>query len=306
MGVLPDSGIPWLVDMRRSATELNYQGFVVYAKDQQLDTFKLVHANVDGQEKERLIALNSPLREVVRTAGNVSFYSAQDSQVVVETKPSNHSVLLELPDDPTVLSRYYRVGLRGQEYIAGRLSQVVALEPKDPFRYTRIIWVDTESKLPLKLEVINEAGQSVEQMVFVSIVPGASIASRDFEPTVREGRTISSINHRESTPLDDLNWSLRDVPDGFQIVSYFKTRRTASNTLVEHILLSDGFAPVSVYIEKNTGSKVSKERKAGAINIESLTTDGYVITVMGEVPVRTVQIIAKGIRLKKSGSNTPS
>lgn len=301
MSPLPDSGIPWLVDMRRAAADLNYQGFVVYAKDQQLDTFKLFHANSEGQEKERLVALNSPLREVVRTAGNVSFYSAQDSQVVVETKPSNRSVLIELPDDPTVLSRYYRVGLRGQEYVAGRLAQVVSLEPKDPYRYTRIIWVDVESKLPLKLEVLNEEGQPVEQMVFVSLALGANASGRDFEPAVREGRTLSSISHRESTPLGDLNWTLQDVPEGFQIVSYFKTLRTPSNHLVEHILLSDGFASVSVYIEKNSGAKASKERKAGAINIESLTTDGYTITVMGEVPVRTVQVIAKGTHLKSSG-----
>jgi len=65
-------GLGWLTDMRQAAFKLDYKGTVTYVKDDQVDSFNLFHAYRDGQEQERLVSINSPLREVVRAAGDVT------------------------------------------------------------------------------------------------------------------------------------------------------------------------------------------------------------------------------------------
>ncbi|MFM8442368.1 MAG: MucB/RseB C-terminal domain-containing protein [Methylococcus sp.] len=292
----PGTAIDWLSHMRQAAASLSYQGMVAYIKDQQVDSFKLYHRVTDGHERERLISMNSPYREVIRADGNVTRYSAEGQQVVVETKPSSKSVLINLPDDMSIIERFYRISLRGQEYVAGSLTQVIALEPRDAYRYTRLFWVDTITYLPLKLDVLNEDGQSVEQMVFTAINARDPIAAADLEPSPRAGAAMTRISHRETKPVGWLKWTLEGVPEGFQIMSYSMLKRPPSDVAVEHILMSDGFSSVSVYIESKDSHIKTGTYRMGAISADTVLVGGYSITVMGEVPMRTVELIASGIK----------
>jgi sigma-E factor negative regulatory protein RseB len=294
------TGSDWLRSMHRAVTGLNYQGSVSYIKDQQVDSFKVYHAQRDGEEKERLVSMNSPLREVVRTGNNISRYSQDSEQVLVETRPSEHSLLVALPDDLAVLEKIYRITLMGREYVAGLQSQVVALEPRDGFRYSRILWIDVATKLPLKLDVLNEEGQSVEQMVFTSINTRDTISPKELEPSLKSRKSITQISHRESLPLKDLRWKLGNVPEGFQIVSYSILKNPPSKTPVEQILLSDGFSAVSVYVEARDDRQPSGLRRMGAVNVDVVGFKDQLVTVMGEVPLRTVESIAKGLSEKVS------
>jgi sigma-E factor negative regulatory protein RseB len=291
------AALGWLTGMQHSVADLNYKGVVAYLKDKQVESFQLFHASKGGVEQERLVSMNSPLREVVRNAERVACYFPDTKTVFVENKPSTRSVLLELPDDLTQLSRYYRVSLQGQEYVARRPSQVVGIEPRDGYRYARRIWMDMDSKLPLKFEMLEEGGQVVEQMVFTSLSIEPSIPREDLDPSFRADTFTWQTSQRETLPLDSLHWTLRDVPEGFQIVSYTRLKRPPNNRSVEHILLSDGFSSVSIYIEEQKGDMVKEHpKKIGAINAYSLKMDDSLITVMGEVPAKTVQVIANGLR----------
>lgn len=296
----PQTPTEWLAQMRQATLSLSYQGVVAYVKDQQVDSFRVYHQVMDGHERERLISMNSPVQEVVRTDGTVSRYSADTQQVVVETRPTGQSVLISIPEDPSALSRFYKLNLRGQEYVAGSLAQVVALEPRDGYRFARLIWIDTITRLPLKVDVLNEDGQSVEQMVFTTLNAKDQIARADLEPSSKAVTAIAQVSHRESKPLDSLKWTLRNVPEGFQIISYSILKRPPNNSPIEHILLSDGFSSVSVYIESNDGKLKTGIRKLGAISIDTVKLNDYMVTVMGEVPAMSVESIAKGLQPKQN------
>ena len=305
-GDLTDSSqgaaLQWLKEMEQAVAKLSYKGVVAYLKEQQVESFQLFHSSSAGVEQERLVSMNSPLREVIRNADKVSCYFPGSKKAFVEKKPGAQSVLVDLPDDLAQLTRYYKVDLQGQEYVAGRLSQVVGIEPRDKFRYARLIWVDTSSKLPLKFELLDEEGQAVEQMVFTSVSVEESIAKADLEPSMRADSFTWQSTEREALPLGSLRWTLQSVTEGFQIVSYSRVNRpSSSNKPAEHILLSDGFSSVSIYIEAQKDS-VSKEhpRKVGAINAYTVKLDGYTVTVMGEVPARTVQLIADGLKFHEN------
>lgn len=291
------SALRWLTDMRQAVSELNYKGVVAYLRDKQVDSFQLFHASSAGLEQERLVSINSPLREVVRNAEKVTCYFPDTKTVFVESKPSNRSVLLDIPSDLTQLSRYYRVALEGQETIARRLSQVISIEPRDGYRYARLVWVDTDSKLPLKFEMLDEEGQTVEQMVFTSLSVEQTIPPQELQPSVHADSFAWRTSPKETLPLDSLHWTLQNVPEGFQIVSYTRMKRPPADRPVDHILLSDSFSSVSIYIEEQQGETArERPKKVGAINADSVKINRYLVTVMGEVPAQTVQAIAKGLR----------
>jgi sigma-E factor negative regulatory protein RseB len=64
-----------------------------------------------------------------------------------------------------------------------------------------------------------------------------------------------------------------------------------------HLVYSDGLASVSVFIEKSQGdgTHLQGEASMGAMNAYGNMVGGYIVTVVGEVPAKTVQLMAKSM-----------
>ncbi len=62
-----------------------------------------------------------------------------------------------------------------------------------------------------------------------------------------------------------------------------------------HLVYSDGLASVSVFIKKNDGAvkPLQGVSSMGAVNAYGNSVDDYSITVVGEVPIITVQAMAQ-------------
>ena len=287
----------WLTGMRQAIGQSSYKGVVAYLKDKEVQSFQIFHSTMDGVERERLVSMNSPLREVVRSSDKVTCYYPDTKTAFVENKPSKRSMLLELPEDMAGLAKYYQLSLLGQEYVARRLSQMVSIQPRDDFRYARRLWVDMDSKLPLKFELLDGQGQVIEQMVFTSLEVAPAIPAHDLEASTQVDTLNWQVGQREVLPPSSLNWTLENVPEGFRMISYTRLKRAGVEQPVEHLLLSDGFSSVSIYIAENKGEAVKVHpSRIGAINAHSRKIGGYLVTVMGEVPFKTVHVIARGIR----------
>jgi sigma-E factor negative regulatory protein RseB len=68
---------------------------------------------------------------------------------------------------------------------------------------------------------------------------------------------------------------------------------------VEHWVFSDGLASVSVYIEASIDKdEYSGVTHRGALNAFGTMVDGYYVTVVGEVPRRTVELMGKSVRIR--------
>jgi sigma-E factor negative regulatory protein RseB len=67
---------------------------------------------------------------------------------------------------------------------------------------------------------------------------------------------------------------------------------------LEHLVYSDGVASVSVFIEAGVSAVEQGEgpSRMGSANAYTTVLGGYLITAVGEVPVRTVETIARSIR----------
>lgn len=283
---------------RQAAANLNYQGTISYMRDSQIENLHVFHGVNNGLEQERMLSLNTPMREVVRTADKVTCYYPETKSVSIDVKPSRHSVLINLPSDLTTLSKHYNITLGAVEHVLKRPAQVILIEPKDDLRYGRRLWIDAETKLPLKSEWTDEHGNTVEAMAFSSINFVATIAQSELNPSTQIDATWKTKQH-ETLPAQSLIWALDGVPDGFQLTSYTRLKRNSSNRTIDHILLSDGVSSISVYIDELMGEIFTGQpRKVGAINSYTRKMDKYLITAMGEVPEKALLSIANGIHLQ--------
>ena len=83
------------------------------------------------------------------------------------------------------------------------------------------------------------------------------------------------------------------IPSGFALLTVKSKYAPGADMPTEHLVYSDGLAWVSVFIEagveQNPAGGVST---MGAANAFTTSREGHLITAVGEVPVRTVELIA--------------
>lgn len=296
----PEPAEQLLNAMRTAMSGLSFRGIVAYSKNNEVENMEILHTNMDGIEREKLVSLNGPMREVVRQGHEVKCYFPDTGTVFIGSKPSGKSAFVDLPDNFLRLRPHYRFELGRRERIAQREAQEVRITPRDDMRYGRRIWVDSESKLALKIELLDDEEQVLEQMVFSSLDLKSPIPSKDFElSSGQQEAHWKSLEHSE-VPIDLLRWRLHNVPTGFQIVSFSRVQQAPQDRAIEHLLLSDGLSSVSVYFDR-VGEQllVGQQREMGAINTFSRRIGEYSVTTMGEVPLKAVEYIGNGIRAQE-------
>jgi len=290
-------GISWLEKMNHAMKVLNYQGTVAFMKNGQLDTMRYIHAAKNGLEQERLLSLNSPMREVIRDSGKVSCTFKKTHRRVVNHSPLSRSFILDLPQQISSLAENYQVYVSGEESVAMRPTWVITIQSKDNFRYSRKIWLDKQQLLPLKVEVYNLEGAILEQVVFTDIGVETSI------PFVKmnddQHYDVQHIHQAQTESFDKASFVLNNLPAGFKKVFFTRVSMHKSEQPVDHLLLTDGFSSVSVYVDDKDEEISSGLQTLGSVNSFSRVVNGYQIVVLGEVPAKTVEYIAKGIVLNK-------
>jgi sigma-E factor negative regulatory protein RseB len=92
-------------------------------------------------------------------------------------------------------------------------------------------------------------------------------------------------------------WRITQLPEGFRLAERNKYVMPANRMPVEHLVLTDGLASVSVFIEKfDPKDKFEGTSHRGAVNAYGTVSHGHQITLVGEVPVATVQLIGQSIQ----------
>ena len=287
----------WLEKMSLSMKTLNYQGTVAFFKNGRLDTMKYFHAIDSGLEQERLLSLNSPMREVIREAGKVSCVFKNSQKIVVNHHPVSQSFIVDLPIEFSAASINYNFSLREEESVAMLPTRVISVQSKDKYRYDRKIWISKQYFLPLKMEVYDLSGDTLEQVVFTDLKvenqPEFVSSSNKFEDT-----RVTDIHQSESSSFDKADFVLENIPSGFQAVFFIRMKMGGLTQSADHLLLSDGISSISVYREEKADDVQLGLQTLGSVNSFSLVIDDFQITALGEVPAQTVQFIAQGVKLR--------
>lgn len=292
----------WLERMSQAAHELNYDGIFVYSHDGHMQTMRIVHGRSEGNERERLLALSGPSREVIRDNDNVTCILPDDNEVVVERTGPGRRLPLDLPERLETLERYYSFTDGGSERIAGHGARKILITPLDRYRYGHALWLHGDQGLLLRAELYNEDGLAVEQLMFTTLQFHDTLPAALLEPETR-GRDViwQRDREREDLPSEAEQWSIGELPPGFVLENRRHHFMPGITNSVEHLLFSDGLASVSVFIEPEAEGQPGMVggSRLGAVNAYTRSLEGYSITVMGEVPSVTARLIADSVSLRR-------
>jgi sigma-E factor negative regulatory protein RseB len=294
-----DDARAWLARMTEALATRNYDGLFTHSTSQQTETMRIVH-RVDAQgTTERLVSLDGNGREIIRTPREVHAYLPDRHVVLVEPRTDEGSLLEALPTPSKHLEAHYELEARKGHRLLGRDVRVLDIRPRDNYRYGYRIWLDESTAMPLRSELTGADGKKLEQMQFTQLEMYKSLDPSKVEPTV----DASGFHWIRSSPrFADLRvvpsgWRPLKVPPGFQLVA---TRQQAVSGVpmpVQHLVFSDGFASVSVFIEPAAPNAPAPTEASRVGSASTYTTHvrGFVVTAVGEVPPTTVRDIATSL-----------
>lgn len=292
----------WLSRMNSAIEELNYRGVFVHMQGATVETLLIVHINDRGRVSERVMSLDGAGREIIRDGDEVRCILPDSETVLLEDSGDASPLVSALPNYSDALAANYDFKLHTRTArVADRRTQIVSIMPKDDLRYGYRLWLDAETAMPLKSELVDEGGKTVEQVLFTRIEITDGISRSELAPTINtEGFTLYRAPTITAAPQLDsgLGLTAGELPQGFQLSSATKAPMAGSRYPVDHLVYSDGLATVSVFVEdpKSSTEIASGHSRLGTANAFSLSIGGRQVTAVGEVPRRTVESIAKSLR----------
>lgn len=277
----------------------NYQGTFVFMHDGKVETMKIVHGYSDYGVREKLVSLTGDAREVIRDRDLLTCIWPKDKLVVIETAPSKYGLPSFLPENLDDLALRYRLVEAGSSRIAGFHCKIVRFDPLDAYRYGHELCIETESGMLLKSRTFDAKGESMESMMFTSFQMLESVPDSMFKQSASlENYTWKIAGVGPAGGLQpDRAWQLRNLPPGFSLSSVTRRQTSVSKSPVQHIVLTDGLASVSIFISKVEDPRHFYEgaHNKGVISAYARDLNRHQITVIGEVPEGTVKSIGESV-----------
>jgi len=298
----------WLDRMNKALTTRNYVGVFTHVHGGRVETLRIIHRVRGRDVSERLLSLDGSGREFIREGSELTCYFPDKRTVLVERRAPDGPLLGALPDvDDAARSGVYEIRGGERERLLGRTTRVVALHPRDQYRYGYRLWIDEQTSMPLKTQLCNQSGEVIEQIVFSTIDLPERIPDAMFKPQIdasnyRWFRADRQVASNSSPAL----WEAMRLPPGFRMATRSAQSLPGSSEPVAHYVYTDGIATVSVFVEPRKADTKPAEGPArvGSSSAFSTVVDGHQVTVVGEVPATTAEFIAKQMKASKAAAAT--
>src|SRR6476620_12592495 len=288
----------WLTRASQAARQLDYVGTIVYQIGPRVESSRITHLYDGGREFAKLVNLDGPAREVVRSEGEVRCYYPDVKLVRVEPATFRNVFPSLSAEQQQSLSRYYDFRVVGEDRVGGRPVQVVVFEPKDGLRYGHRFWSDGATGLLLKARVLNERGEPIEQFAFSDLTINARIERAMVEPSwpvvPPDWKTLESA--AGDVVQQATGWMVARMPPGFEKIMEGFRKLRGRRERVAHLVFSDGLVSVSVFVEPSVAASPPPGFvQHGGLNVYSVRQEDHLITVIGETPGATVRQIANSV-----------
>ena len=313
-GVATAAGTPdartWLERMSQALVERNYDGRFVHTCQTQSETMRIIHRYSHGQITERLVSLDGVGREYIRTNAEVTYYMPDTRSVLVESHAEQDGLLSLIPEYTPGLEAYYDISTGPANKLLERKAQLVTVQPRDEYRYGYRLWLDADTAMPLKSQLVDRQGHIVAQVAFADLALRDHIADRDLQPAIdtRGYEWVRHEAHRQTSANEAIDWRVGELPPGFRLTTSRLQPVVGSSTPVRHLVYSDGLATVSVFIDQNDpeGQTGVSLQKVGSTYAFHTDTSGYQITAVGEVPAATVRSMVMSLSRPAAGNHESS
>ncbi len=295
----------WLDAMHAAFDELGYDGVFMYRGGSEIAMLRIVHLNVDGVKRIRLVHLNGAPREVIR----------HGDQVVRMVPPNDETLRVgrSTPVGPwgrsfaprlQAAEKHYRMHIDGEDRIAGRRAVHIKVCPWDENRFGHRLWLDHATGLLLRSELHDAEGDNLEVFQFASLVIGEGIPESALEPEPGEAwvhEPLTAQSGEAPAPAVPIRWHAGWVPDGFVMADAEVCDLRGSGEAVTAMMWSDGLAAFHVFVEStpdgNASDLVSRDGATVVVThvVRPSRMDQHLVTVVGEVPTRTARRIARSV-----------
>ncbi len=262
-GAAEVDSLTFLRQVQDAARTLDYAGITVYQQGHTLQATHLVH-QVDGTgERERQEVLDGSPQECLRQYGMEECLLPEHRLVITRPAHSDHFPALLLGEGAAI-ARHYDWKPLGRTYrVAGRECAVSELRARDALRYSYRICTDLKNHLLLKSQTLDAQDRLVDQVAFSRVHVGT------------------------------------EVPAGFQPIAEL-TRQMGPSHTVDQLVLSDGLAAISIFIETFDPKRDQSIRQGGlrqgAISVYRMRLASFWLTAVGEVPAQTVHDLAHAVQ----------
>lgn len=286
------SAFALLQKMQQAAQTLDYQIYF-YVSDRAMpisneNTFLYQHQAEEANERARLLYLDGVKKEIILDQNKVTYLQAETAPFAFNAP----SILEAFPNivtaDLTRLRTNYQFKRVGKSRVANKMAEMIQITPNSPDRYSYLIWIDEETHLPLRSDLLDLNSTVIQQFKVLGL--SKTIADPDFlsafEAQTANTKPIDEwLSNDKVLPNAD---AIAQLPKGFEPISssdlYFESQEMQS------MFFSDGLFSFSM-----TLSALDQEDKdieiESATSVYSTTRSGKNIVIMGSLPLATLKQI---------------
>jgi sigma-E factor negative regulatory protein RseB len=295
----PDDAASWLSKMSQAMSTKSFKGTFVYQGYGEMVAMKIMRVNDVNGSRERLISLNGARGEVIRDHQGVTCKLPNVNPMVVDKRGFRRVFPTKMINVLNQASGLYIISMKKAHQVAGRDTRVVNIIPTDNLRYGYRVWLDEKSGLLLKSQLIDTKGKILEQLMYTSIEvydnPPEALGQAIPQQTAEDTHD-NTIEFSDAGEAGDFNWQVDHLPKGFALAEY-NMETLQQHKKFEHLVYTDGLASVSVFIERtNKRPTFIGTSHMGAVTAYGSMIDQHQVTVVGEVPPETLQLMINSIR----------
>lgn len=312
--------------VRDAGRQSSFVGTFVVSADGQMTSSRITHYG-DGRNQIELVeSLDGQLRKVFRHNDEVRVLWPQSHHASIERRGPLRAFPGTITGGASGLDRYSVVHA-SDDRVAGLPAQVVLFKPRDELRFAQRWWLERQSGLLLRADMLGPHGEVLESSAFSSLQIGARVAP---QPLLNEMRKLDGyhVNHsgQTSTNLSDEGWSLEPQVPGFLPISCIRRSVTlplrtprpragtpasdpsapteppgGNGTALLQAIFGDGLTHVSIFIEPFTAHPGRTEAHAvlGATHAVTRHFGDWWITAVGDVPPQTLEQFVQALQYRR-------
>ncbi|MCG9598319.1 sigma-E factor regulatory protein RseB [Vibrio sp. Isolate25] len=286
-----------LHQMNEASQHLNYELSYILIKKNSIEPLLYRHARDEEQQLAHLIYLSGPVREVIRRGDEVSYIEPGVEPFTIESGNMVAPTIPLLDANVDELSEFYDFVQVGRAREAGTACQVLRVAPKDGLRYSYILWVDEQTKLPLRADLVDRDGEVLEQFRTISYSVNDQISD------ILSGLNTVKLPDVLSLPKGELEksfWTVGWIPKGFESKELNRYRMANTDRMVETQMYSDGLFSFSIYVSESDNYSLKGQLvRQGRRTLHSFVKGNKEISVIGDIPPATAKRIAQSVTIDK-------
>ncbi len=294
-----NAGQAWYDRMASALRELNFEATLVKTHGQRIQPMLWMHGlHQDGLEVELLMQLNGTDVRVLRLGDQTSYYfQPSDNSYSLETDVTFGLLPAAFYKPFSELNEHYQVVASGGMRVTGRPAQYLRLVSRDNNRYHYDLWIDRDTGMLLKLQMMTPQGEILEQLQLTTLQLFAELpVSLDH---LKGAQRPPKLYDKQKLQALQFGFEPQWLPQGFKLLRKHHRSLYHMGIPTDYYLYSDGLTEVSIYIANDNEQKLPDLALQGPESLYNTQQRGYVITVVGKLPVETLRRIGENMEVPR-------